>query len=283
MWQISPYNPQDIVECPYTSMVTGHYRMKRDYHILRPAGTHDFLIKLTLSGRGLVRHPGGELLLTPGQMLAFQPDCPHDYGTEPRLGRWEMLWVHFRPPRHWLPLLAWPEAAPGLRLLNLPRRTADGRRIVQLFHDLHHVATSNYPRRDWLAMNALESLLLHCDALASRTSAGLDPRLESITEYIHRHLSASLTLEDLAREAHLSVSQLSALFRRHLRVSPQQYVEGRRMELARRLLQFPSISIKEVAAEAGYHDPLYFSKRFRRHTGLCPQDYRDSVTTGAAD
>lgn len=275
MWQVNPYDPNSILACQYTNLVTGHYRMKRQYRIVRPAGTHDWLIKLTLSGRGLISHAEGKFTLKPGQMAAFKPEMPHDYGTDPQIGHWEMLWIHFHPLSHWLPLLDWSEPARGLLLLNIPRRTADGRRVVEQFQEMHRLATSNTPRRDWLAMNAMEGLLLRCDALVSRAKTGLDPRLESVTEFIHRHLEDALSLDDLARAAHLSISQLSALFRRQLHVSPQQYIEGRRMEFAMRLLQFPNLSIKEIATRAGYNDPLYFSKRFRRHTGAAPSDYRE--------
>lgn len=274
MWQVNPYDPNSILACQYANLVTGHYHMRRQYRIVRPAGTHDWLIKLTLSGRGLIRHGEGRFVLKPGQMAVFKPEMPHDYGTDPHVGHWEMLWVHFHPLRHWLPLLDWPEPVRGLLLLNLPKGAAEGRRVIELFQEMHRLATSNSPRRDWLAMNALEGVLLRCDALVSRAKTDLDARLESVTEYIHRHLEEALTLDDLARVAHLSVSQLSALFRTQLRVSPQQYIEGRRMEFAMRLLQFPNLSIKEVATRSGYNDPLYFSKRFRRHAQMTPTEYR---------
>ena len=283
MRQINPYDPNDIMTCQYTNLVTGHYRMRRQYRIVRPAGTHDWLIKLTLSGAGLIRHNDGDITLRPGQIAAFKPEFPQDYGTEPQAGRWEMLWVHFHPLAHWLPLLDWTEAARGLLLLELPRTRLDGRRVTEAFHEMHRLATSSLPRRDWLAMNALEGLLLRCDALVARARADLDPRLEGITDHIHRNLSEPLTLEALSKAGHLSVSQLSNLFRRQLRVSPQQYIESRRMELAKRLLQFPNLSIKEVAAKAGYNDPLYFSKRFRRNAGLCPIDYREQSLAESED
>ena len=272
------YNPAAILQREYANLMVGHFRrMSADYRIVRPAGTHDWLIILGLSGGGLIRHGGREISLRPRQLAVFKPEMSHDYGTNPRIGHWELIWAHFHAPSHWLPLLNWAEPIPGALVLDLPRHTVAARRVMEAFHEMYRLATSTLPRRDWLAMNALEGLLLQCDALVSRTQINLDPRLETVTEHIQQHLSEPLSLHALAKLVHLSISQLCALFRQHLKVSPHVYIENRRMDHARRLLQFPSLSIKEVAGRSGFNDPLYFSKRFRNHSGFSPSDYRKQL------
>jgi transcriptional regulator GlxA family with amidase domain len=47
-----------------------------------------------------------------------------------------------------------------------------------------------------------------------------------------------------------------------------------RLNRARQLLGWTSLSIKEIAAEVGYHDPFYFSARFRKHLGKSPRAFR---------
>jgi len=254
--------------------------MRSDYRIVRPAGTHDWLIILGVSGGGLIRYEGRKFSLKPRQLAVFKPEVFHDYGTDPQIGHWALIWAHFHAPSSWLPLLNWPEPIPGALVLDLPRGTAAARRIVDAFQEMYRLATSTLPRRDWLAMNALEGLLLRCDALVSHSRANPDPRLETVTAHIQRHLAEPLSLQVLAAMAHLSVSQLSFLFRRHLRVSPHLYIENCRMDLARRLLQFPSLSVKEVADRCGYNDSLYFSKCFRGHSGFSPSDYREQTRPG---
>jgi AraC-like DNA-binding protein len=85
---------------------------------------------------------------------------------------------------------------------------------------------------------------------------------------------AQLDVPGLARAVNLSVSRFAHLFREQLGVSPQQFVERRRLDAACRLLELTRRSIASIAAEVGYPDPLYFSTRFRRHTGTSPSDYR---------
>ncbi len=274
------YNPSYILHCEYANLTVGYFRrMRSDYRIVRPSGANDWLIILGVSGGGIIRYEGRTLSLKPRQLVMFKPEMFHDYGTNPQSGHWALIWAHFHAPSSWLPLLNWAEPIPGALVLNLPRGTAAARRIVDTFHEMYRFATSTLPRRDWLAMNALESLLLRCDALVSRSRENLDPRLETVIGHIQRHLAEPLSLQTLAAMAHLSVSQLSFLFRRHLRVSPHLYIENCRMELARRLLLFPSLSIKVIADSCGYNDPLYFSKCFRRHSGFSPSDYRQQPRT----
>ena len=269
------HDPDAILKLEYTNLAVGHFRrMGANYRISRPAGTHDWLIILGISGGGLIRHGDGEISLRPRQLALFKPEMSHDYGTDPRLGHWELIWAHFHAPSHWLPLLNWNEPIPGALILDLPRRTVAARKVVEAFHEMYGLATSTLPRRDWLAMNALERLLLRCDALVSHIRTNLDPRVESVADYIQQHLSEPLSLQVLAKLVHLSISQLSALFRQHLKVSPYLYIENLRMDQAGRLLQFPSLSIKEVANRIGFNDPLYFSKRFQRYSGFTPSSYR---------
>jgi AraC family transcriptional regulator of arabinose operon len=97
-------------------------------------------------------------------------------------------------------------------------------------------------------------------------------------EHIHTHLTAVHTLPALARRAGLSRSQFCALFRAGLGRSPAQYVEERRLELARFYLSTTTQSVAQIAARTGFESPFYFSRRFRRQFGRSPRAHRN--TTG---
>jgi AraC-like DNA-binding protein len=72
----------------------------------------------------------------------------------------------------------------------------------------------------------------------------------------------------------LSASQISALFREHLGVSPLQFQVQLRMSRARELLDGTELPIAAVARETGYDDPMYFSRQFTRIHGMTPTAYR---------
>lgn len=272
------YDPEAILKFEYPNLVAGHFRqMRPDYRIVRSNGTHDWLLLMTLSGSGIIRHGRKQMVLRRNQLALFKPRMPHDYGTHTTAGHWTLIWVHFHPLHHWLPLFNWLEPLPGVLSLKLPDRSASTRQITHELHEVHRLANSTLPRRDWMAMNALESLLLTCENLSGNSRPAIDARLESALQHVERHLDEPIYLPTLARLVNLSVSHFSTLFRAELKISPQTYLERRRMDRASKLLQIASLSIKEIAAMTGFEDPLYFSKRFTRHWGHPPSAHREKT------
>ncbi len=97
---------------------------------------------------------------------------------------------------------------------------------------------------------------------------------EALTAYISRKLGEKLTLEGVCRALGLSQTSVSRLFRTYARCSFVEYLTGRRVERAKMLIQRePSRRLKEIACEAGFPDPLYFSRVFRAETGLTPTEF----------
>ena len=92
---------------------------------------------------------------------------------------------------------------------------------------------------------------------------------------MQNHLDEPLRLEDFAREAGLSVSHFSELFRAQTGQSPMAYFIHLRMRLACRLLDLSRKPIKVVAIETGYNDPYYFSRVFKKSMGISPEKYRE--------
>ena len=58
--------------------------------------------------------------------------------------------------------------------------------------------------------------------------------------------------------------------------STKELVTERVMLEAARLLRFTDLTVGEIAFRVGFEDPLYFSRAFKRHSGLAPQGYREA-------
>lgn len=264
----------ETVHPPVDQIVTGHFREGPGYAVWRSKGVDDWLLICTLAGRGRFGYVGGELIAQPGDIVLVRPGTLHDYGVEPTLQRWELLWSHFHPRPDWLAWLDWPEVASGLMRLHLPEGTAR-ERVINQMRRAHDLAGRAHRRRVALAMNALELLLLMCDELNPQSEqAQIDPRLRNVIAHVALHLGEPMTLESLADVAGLSVSRFAHLFRAQLGVTPQQFVEQQRMRRARELLRFTPRSIQQIAADVGYDNPFYFTLRFRKHTGDSPRGFR---------
>ncbi|MEO6053675.1 MAG: helix-turn-helix transcriptional regulator, partial [Chthoniobacterales bacterium] len=72
----------------------------------------------------------------------------------------------------------------------------------------------------------------------------------------------------------VSSNHLSTIFREYTGRSPIDYLIQLRMEEASRLLQSPQYAVGEISSMVGYEDAAYFSRHFRKHTGMPPVDFR---------
>lgn len=102
----------------------------------------------------------------------------------------------------------------------------------------------------------------------------MDARVACVMAYVRHTLHEAPDYDRLARLANLSYCQLFRLFKRHLGLSLQQYIEQERIAYAKRLLTLNQLSVKEVAAQVGYANQLYFSRRFQKAVGVSPTQYR---------
>lgn len=101
-----------------------------------------------------------------------------------------------------------------------------------------------------------------------------DRRLARVIEYMSDNLERHLTLDDLAREAGISVHHFGRRFRELTGMGPATYLTELRMERARRLLKTTDLPVADVALRSGYPRPSAFSTAFLRQTGVTPRRFR---------
>ncbi|AZN38700.1 AraC family transcriptional regulator [Paenibacillus albus] len=93
-----------------------------------------------------------------------------------------------------------------------------------------------------------------------------------------RHGSdTEFTVEGVARSYGVTTKYARTLFKQATGLSLSRYLATLRMERAKELLRRGGLSIAEVAAECGYEDLHYFSRLFKKHEGLPPRAYSDSL------
>lgn len=93
-------------------------------------------------------------------------------------------------------------------------------------------------------------------------------------QYISRNFSHHLTLEETANHVHLNPAYFSTLFRQSTGSTFKEYLNMVRIEESKRLLANTDYSIIDIALATGFEDQSYFSKVFKKYTGLTPKQYR---------
>jgi AraC-like DNA-binding protein len=99
-------------------------------------------------------------------------------------------------------------------------------------------------------------------------------RLTPAMEYVLEHYRRPISVADLARRAELSASQLQREFRRLFGMSVGDYLLRLRLLMAQRRLRETADAIGRIAADCGFYDQSHFTRAFKAHTGLAPQQYR---------
>jgi AraC family transcriptional regulator of arabinose operon len=255
-------------------LVCGEFlRQDANYTNWRPHGSGDWLLIYTLSGAGRITTATGSFRLGEGQALLYPPGAMQDYATDPEAGRWSLRWAHFSPKPQWQPWLAWPEAKPGAPRMEFSAAAA--RRFADALRRMLAASRLEGEGAIELAMNALEEALLW----AVRDLAGdrwltLDSRIRKAVAYLEGDPARPFSLGELARHCGLSSSRLSHLFKQQMQVTPRQFSEKLRLDLASQLLANTGLSVREVAFQAGFDDPLYFSRRFALAFGRTPGEAR---------
>ena len=81
-------------------------------------------------------------------------------------------------------------------------------------------------------------------------------------------------MHELASLSHLSISALERRFKKYLGLTPRHYIIQVRLENARRLLVETTLPINVIAAEVGFQDASYFSRKFYQLFETKPSEFR---------
>jgi AraC family transcriptional regulator of arabinose operon len=237
-------------------------------------------LDLTLAGHVTFVHPEGDVDLHPTEVLLVRPNRHKGWfvpaapvGEGRKINRWEVIWFIFQVKE---PMLAWmqyEDTRPGyIRLRLRSRETVQ--QVVSALKEAHRLATSHHPGREDLALHAIEQALIWCHYDQKGDLRRLDRRVEEALRFLHGNLHRSIRIADVARACRASRARLLAVFKREVGVPLMTYLEQERLRRSQRLLTHGWPSIKQVAAEVGYSDPRYFSKRFKRAVGVSPAVWR---------
>jgi two-component system response regulator YesN len=92
--------------------------------------------------------------------------------------------------------------------------------------------------------------------------------------YLDAHYDRPVTLAEIARASHLSVSRLAHLFKEQMGMTPIDYVTTVRIEQAKDLLLGTDQSCTEVGFQVGYNQASYFTRTFKSLVGMTPRQFR---------
>ena len=152
--------------------------------------------------------------------------------------------------------------------------------ILRYLNAMVQEATSQSMSYELVCHHLLEILLIkilrhqHFDLEVGKQSKATKD-ISFIKHYLETYYHESIQLEDLASMTHLSRFYISHSFKKEIGMSPMEYLIDIRIKESKILLRTTNYSISQVADIVGFTTPTYFSKQFRKSTGISPTDYRE--------
>jgi AraC-like DNA-binding protein len=233
---------------------------------------HTYNFSFILSGSGEYRLNGVGWRVQAPCVITQAPGRLQEYGPTGKRQEWEELYLIYEAGK--IPILkkmgmlrdtpVWNIKDIGptrARMLELRQAAASGR---------EHGFADRVDRLCELLV--IESIL----GEAHETLTPEERAIDAIRDQMKMQFLQCHDFHELARAHGLSHSTFRRYWATRVGVPPAHYLMRRRVEEACRLLVETRLKIGEIAAAAGFRDPLYFSRRFRLETGVTAADYRRS-------
>lgn len=96
-------------------------------------------------------------------------------------------------------------------------------------------------------------------------------------QYIADHVYDKLSVELVAKEAGVSTSHLTALFRRQMSISPGEYIRRVKLEESKSLIREGKHNLSQIAALLNYSTIHHFSRQFKDNFGISPSEYAKTL------
>jgi two-component system, response regulator YesN len=120
---------------------------------------------------------------------------------------------------------------------------------------------------------AKEMVIEYCDLVMSSSLSKYSKVIQKVIEYLVTHYNQPLNINELANSCLTHPSHLSRKFNQETGLSITAYLQKVRINKAKYLLGNETMSIEEIAWLVGYEDSSYFSRVFKKETGLTPSRF----------
>ena len=250
----------------------GFYPAARSHKRARRAGSPQHILLYCVHGEGWYQLGSGERrALKANQWVILPAEMAHRYGAN-EAAPWTIYWLHFAGQRA---AALYDYLCEGTCGESVTAAFTDEQ--LRLFEAIFGQLTL-LPAPDSLVQAALclphfLATLAPAGHHAAQQSAAADVVAASIS-YMRQHLERAVTVPELARQAGLSGSHYSAVFRARTGRSPIVFFNSLKVQKACQQLAHTSLSVKDIAQQLGIEDAYYFSRLFTKVMGSSPRQYR---------
>ena len=112
-----------------------------------------------------------------------------------------------------------------------------------------------------------------------RADSNMINEIERAAHYFKENFNKEISIEEYAKEHLMSSNWFIKCFKNIMKVTPMRYISSLRITAAKGYLEGSNKNISEIAAAVGYENALYFSRIFKKYTGVSPSEYKKHYLT----
>lgn len=265
---------QDYVNHPQVKRMyltdIGYFPKAEHHYRERKEGVDQYIFFYCTEGKGVISVDNKEYILQKNEAFCIPRNKGHFYYACDE-NPWSILWVHIKgEDTKYFPL-------DECRIIHFSTE-ASINRMFFLFDLLFRVLdVSYYSLGNFIYISQVLNLIMgetYCREKPKSVSSE-NRQVTYIVRFMYKNLDKNLTLKQILDEFKCSKSHLNDIFQKATQHSPMDFYINLKVQEACKLLRSTDLLIYEVAERLGYKDQYYFSRIFKKITGMSPSDYRN--------
>lgn len=238
----------------------------KDYYQERFDGRLDYQIIYVYKGSGHYLLNNEWKSLSEGNIILFKPFEPQVYSYYAN-EKPEIYWIHFTGT----------ECETLLNKFEIQNcYIGENLLLKQLFQSIITELQLKKTRYEDIVVSNLYFLLAMISRLyqASLSPFENDFSIDRLVMHLNQRYMEPWTISLMADYCKLSEGYFSHTFKKRIGISPIHYLNELRIEKAKELLEAGTMNISTISSIVGFQDPLYFSKVFKKSTGMSPNKFK---------
>jgi AraC-like DNA-binding protein len=234
---------------------------------------NEFQFLYISNGGGRLRTFEGEFTLMPGSLAVLVPGEKHRYAPDPETG-WTEYWIGFTGdiPAYWIKQGDLEKIITVHTILNQKEM------LIPFEEAVGFVRNGNYAVKPLTASCVMRIFAYLLEDRYERLTRNNYDIIEQAKHIIEKNVYHPMDMEGLIKILDISYQMLLDQFREKIGMTPYQYFLQRKIDKAKELLLEGTLSIKEISYKLSFNSPYYFSRLFKRKTGVSPSQWSNTTS-----
>ena len=249
----------------------GNFHCQKEYFTQRK-NLESYYISYTKSGSGILEYKDLTYEIEPFQLLWIDCKEYQRYYTNPKKENWNQIWVHFSGKTCAKYYNLFLKKNHNRNVITMPAKNYIPEKIeslMEIYKDGNNLNT------DTFAISVLTDIMTQCILFASAEDnfAPYPDFIKESINYMQNHYAESISLDFLADHFSINKFHFHRTFKKHLGITPNDYLITTRLNKAKELLRTSDLQINQIAPLVGFENVSHFINTFKKFEGITPLEY----------